>query len=190
MCIFGTRVGNFKYGHANLRLCSSSIYTLYERIQFACTRTKLLRFFTCSVRGMFQAQTIGKLWMNFDHHFQWFVKAKRLRSWSDWSKFPRFYTAIQQPSDQLRIRRIRTALNVSESRNWKYLVSTIVMVRLEPENSERRIRGNYEMGNENILQLKFAVVVVFFKWNFPIFARFSLGRNILSQWLNFFLGIF
>ena len=40
------------------------------------------------------------------------------------------------------------------------------------------------MGNENILQLKFAVVVVFFKCNFLIFPRFSLGRNILSQWLT------
>ena len=122
----------------------------------------------------------------------WRQKGKKITIWSDWSKFPRFYTAIQQPSDQLLIRRIRTALNVSESRNRKYLVSTIVMVRLEPGNSERRIRGNYEMGNENKLQLKFAVVVVFFKWNFLIFPRFSLGRNILSQWLtlSFFLGIF
>ena len=111
--------------------------------------------------------------MNIDrHYFQWFVKAKRLRSWSDWSKFPRFYTAIQQPSDQLRIRRIRTALNVSESRNWKYLVSTIVMVRLEPGNSERRIRGNYKMGNENKLQLKFAVVVVFLNEIFSFYRGF------------------
>lgn len=31
---------------------------------------------------------------------------------------------------------------VSGSRNWKYLVSTIVKVRLEPGNSEMRIRGN------------------------------------------------
>ena len=40
------------------------------------------------------------------------------------------------------------------------------MVRLEPGNSERRIRGkwrewNYEMGNENKLRLNSAVVVVF-----------------------------
>ena len=144
-------------------------------------------FFICSVRGMLQAQTIDKLWNEYWSSFLVICegkKAKRLRSWSDWSKFPRFYTAIQQPSDQLRIRRITTALNVSESRNWKYLVSTIVMVRLEPGNSERRIRGNYKIGNENKPQLKFAVVVVFFKWNFLIIPWFSLGHNILSQWLT------
>ena len=35
------------------------------------------------------------------------------------------------------------------------------MVRLEPGNSGGRMRGNYEMGNEDKLRLKFAVVVVF-----------------------------
>ena len=47
-------------------------------------------------------------------------------------------------------------------RNCKYLVSTTVMVRLEPGNSGGRMRGNYEMGNEGKLWLKFAVVIVFF----------------------------
>ena len=65
------------------------------------------------------------------------------------------------------------------------------MVRLEPGNSERRIRGNYKMGNENKLQLKFAVVVVFFKWIVFILPRFFLGRNILSQWLTlYFFWVF
>ena len=36
------------------------------------------------------------------------------------------------------------------------------MVRLEPGNSGGRMRGNYEMGNEDKLRLKFAVVIVFF----------------------------
>ena len=46
--------------------------------------------------------------------------------------------------------------------NCKYLVSITVMVRLEPGNSGGRMRGNYEMGNEDKLRLKFAVVIVFF----------------------------
>ena len=35
---------------------------------------------------------------------------------------------------------------VSGGRNWKYLVGTIVMVRLEPGNSDGRIRGNAQCG--------------------------------------------
>ena len=35
---------------------------------------------------------------------------------------------------------------VSESRNWKYLVSTTAMDRSEPGKSERRIRGNVQYG--------------------------------------------
>ena len=36
------------------------------------------------------------------------------------------------------------------------------MVGLEPGNSGGWMRGNYEMGNEDKLRLKFAVVIVFF----------------------------
>ena len=59
-CIFVTRVGNFKYERAKLRLRSRSFYILYSIIQFTYTLTYLLWFFTCSNRGMHQAQTIGK----------------------------------------------------------------------------------------------------------------------------------
>ena len=45
------------------------------------------------------------------------------------------------------------------------------MVRLEPGNSGGRMRGNYEMGNEDKLWLKFAVVIVFFN---PL----TLGSNL------------
>ena len=63
------------------------------------------------------------------------------------------------------------------------------MVRLEPGNSERRIRGkwrgwNYEMGNENKLRLNSAVVVVFFKMKFLILPRLFLERNFMPQWLT------
>ena len=36
------------------------------------------------------------------------------------------------------------------------------MIRLGPGNSGGRMRGNHEMGNEDKLRLKFAVVIVFF----------------------------
>ena len=70
-----------------------------------------------------------------------------------------FQVVTQQFNDRLtnyefgKLRRKRTG----GSQNRKCLVSTIVMVRLEPGNSERRIRGNYETGNEDKLRLKFAV---------------------------------
>ena len=57
---FVARVENFKYERANLRLRSRSFYILYSIIQFTRTLTKLLWFFTCSNRGMHQAQTSGK----------------------------------------------------------------------------------------------------------------------------------
>ena len=68
--------------------------------------------------------------------------------------------------------------------NCKYLVSALVMVRLEPGNSGGRLRGNYEMGNEDKLRLKFSVVIVFFKLNLLISPRLFLGHNIMSQWLT------
>ena len=72
------------------------------------------------------------------------------------------------------------------------------MVRLEPGNSERRIRGNYKMGNENKLQLKFAVVVVFFNqeiffseffsyiYSFPysLFHLFIFLKNNHHWWIQ------
>ena len=51
---------------------------------------------------------------------------------------------------------------VSEDKTVSTMVSTTVMIRLEPGNSGVRIRGNHEMGKEDKLWLKFAVVIVFF----------------------------
>ena len=48
------------------------------------------------------------------------------------------------------------------------------MVRLEPGNSGGRMRGNYEMGNEDKLRLKFAVVIVFFN-------PFTLRSNLFLR---------
>ena len=74
------------------------------------------------------------------------------------AKFESCYTAIQRPVTNCEFGKLRR----KRRQNCKYLISTLVMVRLEPGNSGGRMRGNYEMGNEDKLRLKFAVVIVFF----------------------------
>ena len=96
-----------------------------------------------------------------------------LRSWNDWSKFESCYTAIQRPVTNCEFGKLRR----KRRQNCKYLVSTTVMVRLEPGNSGGRMRGNYEMGNEDKLRLKFAVVIVFFN---PLTLRSNLCFFTLS----------
>ena len=73
-------------------------------------------------------------------------------------------------------------VNYGVRQNCKYLISTLVMVRLEPGNSGGRMRGNYEMGNEHKLRLKFAVVIVFFN---PI--KLSIGSINYPQ-IDIFLN--
>ena len=89
------------------------------------------------------------------------------------AKFESCYTAIQRPVTNCEFGKLRR----KRRQNRKYLVSTTVMIRLEPGNSGGRIRGNHEMGNEDKLRLKFAVVIVFFN---PLTLRSNLCFFTLS----------
>ena len=80
---------------------------------------------------------------------------------------------IQRPVTNCEFGKLRR----KRRQNCKYLISTLVMVRLEPGNSGGRMRGNYEMGNEGKLWLKFAVVIVFFN---PLTLRSNLCFFTLS----------
>ena len=79
-----------------------------------------------------------------------------------------------------------------------YLVNTVVMVRLEPGNSERRIKGNGQCGftgwemKTNCGASCLLLLLPFFKLNFLSFPRFFLGRKFMSQWLTdqIFLWVF
>ena len=134
-------------------------------------RRKFLKqnsLFTTSVQDVGPSVGFDVEQQSLQHHCTY-----RLCSWSDWSKFESCYTEIQRPVTNCEFGKLRR----KRRQNCEYLISTLVMVRLEPGNSGGRMRGNYEMGNEGKLWLKFAVVIVFFN---PLTLRSNLCFFTLS----------